>query len=104
MTDQKPKIFLSYTHEDIGMAKRIYPDLKRYGLDIWFDNESLLPGQDWDNEIEKAIETSKYFLILLSSKGMSKRGYVHKEIRLALSIDDRCPEDEKNKKPTPRGI
>ena len=94
MTNQKTKIFLSYAHEDIGMAKRIYQDLKRYGLDVWFDNESLLPGQDWENEIEKAIETSKYFLVLLSSKGMSERGYVHKEIRLALNIFDKCPEDE----------
>jgi len=94
MTDQKPKIFLSYAHEDIGMAKRIYQDLKRYGLDVWFDNESLLPGQDWENEIEKAIETSKYFLVLPSSKGMSERGYVHKEIRLALNFFDKCPEDD----------
>ena len=94
MNNQKPKIFLSYAHEDIGMAKRIYQDLKRYGLDVWFDNESLLPGQDWENEIEKAIETSKYFLVLLSSKGMSERGYVHKEIRLALNVFDRCPEDD----------
>jgi hypothetical protein len=94
MSEEKPKIFLSYAHEDIGMAKRIYQDLKRYGLDVWFDNESLLPGQNWENEIEKAIETSKYFLVLLSSKGMSERGYVHKEIRLALNIFDRCPEDD----------
>ena len=94
MNPEKPKIFLSYAHEDIGLAKRIYQDLKRYGLDVWFDNESLLPGQDWENEIEKAIENSKYFLVLLSSKGMSERGYVHKEIRLALNIFDRCPEDD----------
>ncbi len=94
MNSEKPKIFLSFAHEDIGMAERIYQDLKRYGLDVWFDNESLLPGQDWENEIEKAIEISKYFLVLLSSKGMSERGYVHKEIRLALNIFDRCPEDD----------
>jgi hypothetical protein len=94
MTEQKPKIFLSYAHENIGIAKRIYHDLKRYGLDVWFDKESLLPGQDWENEIEKAIETSEYFLVLLSSKGMSERGYVHKEIRLALDIFDKCPEGD----------
>ena len=39
MDNEKAKIFLSYAHEDIGMAKRIYQDLKRYGLDIWFDSE-----------------------------------------------------------------
>jgi len=33
MNEAKPKIFLSYAHEDIGMAKRIYQDLKRYYLD-----------------------------------------------------------------------
>jgi hypothetical protein len=84
MTDQKPKIFLSYAHEDIGMAKRIYQDLKRYGLDIWFDNESLLPGQDWNFEIEQAIEQSKYFLALLSNKSIDKVGYIQKEVKTAL--------------------
>ncbi len=42
MTDQKPKLFLSYAHEDIGMAKMIYLDLQRYGLDVRFDNESFI--------------------------------------------------------------
>ena len=46
MTDQKPKIFLSYAQEDIGMAKRIDQDLKRDGLDLWYDNESILVGQN----------------------------------------------------------
>ena len=94
MDKEEPKIFLSYAKEDIGMAKRTYKDLKRYGLNFWFDNESLLPEQDWENEIEKTIEPSKYLLVLLSSKGMSERGYVHKEIRLALNIFDRCPDDD----------
>ena len=84
MTNQKPKIFLSYAHEDIGMARRLYKDLKRYGLDIWFDNESLLPGQDWDFEIEKAIEESKYFIAVLSSKSIDKVGYIQKEVKTAL--------------------
>ncbi len=90
MTEQKSKIFLSYAHEDIGMAKKIYQDLMRYGLDVWYDNESLLPGRDWKYEIERAIEASKYFLVLLSSRGMSERGYVHKEIRFALKIFAKC--------------
>ena len=47
MNKTKPKIFLSYAHEDIGMAKKIYDDLSRYGVDIWFDIVSLLPGQRW---------------------------------------------------------
>jgi hypothetical protein len=50
MNKQQPKIFLSYAREDMGMAKQLYNDLKRYGLDVWLDTESLLPGDklgDW---------------------------------------------------------
>ena len=89
MTEQKPKIFLSYAHEDIGMAKRIYQDLKRYGLDVWFDNESLLPGQDWEKEIKKTIRESDYFIALLSDKCLSKRGFVHSELKLSFEIVER---------------
>jgi hypothetical protein len=56
MNKEKPKIFLSYAHEDIGTAKRIYQDLKRYGLGVWFDNESLLPGQNWENKDDDLVE------------------------------------------------
>jgi hypothetical protein len=55
MNNDKPKIFLSYAHIDLGFAKKIYCDLQRYGLDIWFDKESLLPGQDWENEIKYEV-------------------------------------------------
>jgi len=51
MSTSKPKIFLSYAHIDLGMVKKIYSDLKRYGMEIWFDKESLLPWQDWEKEL-----------------------------------------------------
>jgi hypothetical protein len=39
MSEKKVKIFLSYAHVDLGYVKKLYDDLKRYGLEIWFDNE-----------------------------------------------------------------
>jgi hypothetical protein len=44
MNNQKPKIFLSYAREDMGLAKQLYNDLKRYGLDVWLNTEWALPG------------------------------------------------------------
>ena len=67
MSEEKPKIFLSYAHEDIGMAKRIYQDLKRYGLDVWIDCEKILPGQNWKIITEKSIRQS------LASLNQSRR-------------------------------
>lgn len=86
MSEQKVKIFLSYAHVDLGYARKIYDDLKRYGLEIWFDKESLLPGQDWEKEIRKAIRESDYFIALLSDKCLSKRGFVHYELKLCFEI------------------
>ncbi len=82
----KSKIFLSYAHEDIEMAKKIYADLKRYDLNIWFDNESLLGGQNWKHEISKAIQGSEYFLAIISSSSVDKVGYIQNELKLALEI------------------
>ncbi len=91
---QNPKIFLSYAHEDIGMAKRIHQDLKRYGLDVWIDYESLLPGQNWKITIEKAIKGSHFYFLLLSSHSMSKRGFIQKEMRIAYEMLEQCSEDD----------
>lgn len=63
MSEQKPKVFLSYAREDMGMAKRLYNDLKRYGLDVWLDTESLLPGDRWKDKIQDAIENNNYYII-----------------------------------------
>ena len=93
MSRKKPKIFLSYAHEDIGMAKKLYQDLNRYGLDIWFDTESLEVGELWETAILDAIEQSDYFIAVLSSNSMTKKGYVQKELKTALKVVDLFPED-----------
>jgi hypothetical protein len=51
MRSTKPKIFLSYAREDMGMAKQLYNDLKGYCLDVRLDTESLLPGDKWKDKI-----------------------------------------------------
>jgi hypothetical protein len=48
----------------MGMAKQLYNDLKRYGLDVWLNTESLLPGDRWKHKIQDAIENSNYFIAL----------------------------------------
>jgi hypothetical protein len=53
MDNQKPKIFLSYSREDMGMAKRLYNDSKRYGLDVWLDGESILSGNRWKDTLRR---------------------------------------------------
>lgn len=94
MSERKEQIFLSYAREDVETAERIHNDLKKWGLNSWFDREALRGGDRWKNAIKKAIRQSSHFIALLSSKSVTKRGYVQKELREALEVLDEVPESD----------
>jgi len=86
------KIFISYAREDQQIAKKLYHDLKNFGLEPWLDIEHLHPGQQWKSVINHVIKTSSYFFALLSSYSVSKKGYVQKELKVALDLFDEFPQ------------
>jgi hypothetical protein len=66
--------------------------LKDRGVTAWMDEEELLPGQDWDLEISKAVRSSHVVLVCLSAASINKTGYLQKEIRKVLDVADEQPE------------
>lgn len=88
------KVFLSYAREDAASVKTIYDALMARGHKPWLDSKNLLPGQHWEPEIQKAVKDSDYFVALLSSNSVNKRGFVQAEIRLGLRELERVPEHQ----------
>jgi len=88
------KVFLSYARQDRSIAKKIFDDLVNKGIDVWLDEKALLPGQNWVYEITQAISDCNYFLAVLSSNSVSKKGYVQKELKMAVDILDEYPQDQ----------
>src|SRR5512141_591653 len=86
------KVFLCHAHDDKSKARELYRYLKRRGLQPWLDAEDLLPGQNWQVEIPKALETSDAIIICLSKGSVDKEGYVQKEIKFALDKALEMPE------------
>ncbi|MCP4352411.1 MAG: SUMF1/EgtB/PvdO family nonheme iron enzyme [Desulfobacterales bacterium] len=86
-----PSVFISYTEEDLEIAKKLYNDLKKAGVTPWLDKVNVLPGQNWDIAINQAIKSSSYFLLLLSSNSLSKEGFVQKEVKRAFDLIDELP-------------
>ncbi|KAF5422584.1 MAG: Formylglycine-generating enzyme, required for sulfatase activity, contains SUMF1/FGE domain [Candidatus Methanocomedens sp.] len=62
------------------------------GFDPWLDEKKLLPGQEWEVEIPKAVKTSDVVIVCLSHKAINKSGYVQKEIKFALDKAEEQPE------------
>ena len=85
-------IFLSYAGEDSERAEKIYSMINKPDRPVFYDKESLLPGVDWREKIEKTLETCKLVLILCSRHVEEKEGYFQKEIRYALERSEMMPE------------
>jgi hypothetical protein len=62
------------------------------GLDMWFDRESLAPGQRWEVEIRAAIGSADFFVLLLSTRSVAKLGFYQREVREALRVLEGLPE------------
>ncbi len=82
-------IFISYAREDREKVKGLHEQLKSRGFSPWLDEIDLLPGMDWGSEIRTAIEKSRFFLACISKNTTDKRGYLQKELRIALEHAER---------------
>jgi len=89
--NSEKRIFISYAREDAEAAKRMYADIKHAGGIPWFDQEDLLPGQNWELEIGHAIRRCSYFIAIISERSSNKSGYIQKELRKALDILEEQP-------------
>lgn len=89
---QRLKVFLCHARDDKEQVRKLYLRLLDLGCQPWLDDESLLPGQNWDSEIRKAIRSSHVFLACLSARSVTKRGYVQREIKFALDVAEEIPE------------
>ncbi len=78
------RVFLCYASEDLDVVREIYDKLRQAGHEPWMDKEDLLPGLPWENEIPKALKSSTCVLVFLSSRSVTKRGYVQAEFKLAV--------------------
>lgn len=91
---ERIRVFLCHSKGDKDFVKALHVRLSSLGCDPWLDEEKLLPGQVWEQEIPKAIRSSHVFLVCLSADSVTKRGFVQKEIRLALDVAERIPDGD----------
>ena len=87
------KTFLIYAHEDIIKIRELYRYLEKQSARPWMDREDLLPGQDWQVEIPKALFDSDTAIICLSKNAIAKEGYLSKEIKFALDRAAALPDE-----------
>jgi len=86
------QVFICHSSDDKPAVRQLCYRLRTSGIEPWLDEENLLPGQDWQQQIPKAVRSSDVVVVCLSNAAVTKRGYVQKELRYALDISDEQPE------------
>ena len=86
-TERQLRVFLCHASQDKPAVRDLYRQLTAEPwIDPWLDEEKLLPGQDWNLEIEKAVEDSDVVIVCVSSTSIAKEGYIQREMRKVLDI------------------
>jgi len=89
----KLRVFLCHDSRDKPIVRELYQRLSTESwIDPWLDEAKLYPGQDWDLEIDNAVETTDAVVFCVSNNSVTKEGYVQKEIRKILDKAEEKPE------------
>jgi TolB-like protein len=87
MSESAKAVFLSYAREDADAAKRIAEALRGFGVEVWFDQNELRGGDQWDARIRGQIKTCALFIPIISATTQARdEAYFRLEWKLA---DDR---------------
>ncbi len=86
-------VFLCHASDDKSAVRSLYRRLCQHGIRVWFDEKNLLPGQNWETEIKKAVRSHRIVIVCLSEKSVKKQGFVNKEIKFALDVADEKPDN-----------
>lgn len=91
---KKLRVFLCHSSKDKPIVRELYQQLMaEEWIDPWFDEEKILPGQEWDIAIEKAAESADVVIVCLSNNSVNSEGYVQREMRFVLDIALTKPEE-----------
>lgn len=90
MTTNRPlQVFLCHSSNDKPAVRELYQKLRAEAwIQPWLDEEELYPGQDWNMEIEQAVEAADAIIVCLTKNSINKEGYVQRELRIVLDFAD----------------
>jgi len=76
-------VFLCHNSDDKPIIRKINVELKAAGLKTWLDEEQILPGQQWQVELENQIEKVRAVCVFVGEDGVGP--WQNAEIRAFLS-------------------
>lgn len=80
------KIFISYSHSDQDWARVFAQTLATSGIEVWFDEFNIKPGEPLVESLEKGLRESDAVVLVLNAENM-RRPNIFFEIGAALGMN-----------------
>jgi hypothetical protein len=89
--DTAPRVFLSYTSDNLEVATKLAQALEASGIETWWDKWCIYPGDSLRRKIDEGISGCTHFLVLLTPQSIDKP-WVNQEMDAGLvrKLNDRC--------------
>ncbi len=78
------KVFISHLAKDKDIAKRTKDSLFQYNIEGFIAHEDIEPSKQWQDEIEKALDTMDFF-IAIHTEGFSQSFWCQQEVGFAVA-------------------
>jgi TIR domain len=63
-------VFLSHNSRDKAVVRQIWSALHERGLRAWLDEEDIIPGRDWQEQLENILKNIPAVAVLVGANGM----------------------------------
>jgi len=63
------KVFISHAFTESQLAKRVADSLREDGFQVW-DPAEILPGENWANNLAKALQEAEAMIVLLTPESL----------------------------------
>ncbi|MBC1193912.1 toll/interleukin-1 receptor domain-containing protein [Microcystis aeruginosa BLCCF158] len=63
------KVFISHAFTEAQLAKRVADSLREDGFQVW-DPAEILPGENWANNLAKALQEAEAMIVLLTPESL----------------------------------
>lgn len=86
VSENAPKVFLSYASEDREWVDQLGEALQMRGFALWKDSQNLRVGDDWSRVLVDVIARRVDYVVVVQTAQMACRinGVFHREIEVAL--------------------
>jgi len=90
--DERPfDVFLSHNGEDKPAVRELAQALEKRGLKPWLDENELVPGQPWQEALEKSIVETASAVVLVGPDGLGPWETLEMRASLSLFVESRKP-------------